>query len=230
MTGSFDSAMAPRERRWSRRLVIGIAALALLALAVSSLFADGGAHTLDRQIMLLLRDPQAMNDPLGPSWFEDVMRDMTGLGGIGVVAGASLLLAGYLWLQRRRGDVAILAFSLIGAQLISAVAKLLVSRPRPDLVSHEAEIYSASFPSGHTLMATVTWVTFAMLLAADFKDWRVRDYLLLTAWIVAVAVGCSRIYLGVHWPSDVLAGWAVGALWMVLLSRLVPRLRGRSEY
>ncbi|HSX60455.1 MAG TPA: phosphatase PAP2 family protein [Tahibacter sp.] len=226
MTGPASSAPAAGERRWPRRLVIGIAAAALLAFAVSSLFADGGAHTIDRQLMLLLRDASA-KDPIGPNWFEDVMRDMTGLGGIGVVVGASLLLAGYLWLQQRRRDVAILAFSVAGAQVVSAVAKLLVSRPRPDLVSHEAEIYSASFPSGHTLMATVAWVTFAMLLAADFESRRVRDYLLLVAWIVAAAVGCSRIYLGVHWPSDVLAGWAVGALWMVLLSRFVPRLRGR---
>ncbi|GMV29362.1 MAG: hypothetical protein AMXMBFR59_14870 [Rhodanobacteraceae bacterium] len=223
MTGS--AWQAPAERRWSRRLVIGVASVALLALAVSSLFADGGAHTLDRQIMLLLRDAQA-SDPIGPGWFEDVMRDMTGLGGIGVVAGASLLLAGFLGLQRRFKDMAILAFSIVGAQLVSAAAKLLVSRPRPDLVSHEAEIYSASFPSGHTLMATVAWVTFAMLLAADFESRRARDYVLLVAWIVAAAVGCSRVYLGVHWPSDVLAGWAAGALWMVLLSRFVPRLRG----
>jgi undecaprenyl-diphosphatase len=219
------SAPPLATRRWPRRLVVGIAALALLALAVSSLFADGGAHTLDRQVMLLLRDASA-NDPIGPNWFEDVMRDMTGLGGIGVVVGASLLLAGFLALQRRYKDIAILAFSMVGAQIVSAIAKMLVSRPRPDLVSHEAEIYSASFPSGHTLMATVAWVTFAMLLAADFDNRRARDYLLLVAWIVATAVGCSRVYLGVHWPSDVLAGWAVGALWMVLLSRFIPRLRG----
>lgn len=224
MTG--PAPAPPEARRWPRRLVIGVAALALLALAISSLFADGGAHTLDRAIMLMLRDASA-NDPIGPKWFEDVMRDMTGLGGIGVVVGASLLLAGFLWLQRRMVDIAILAGSVAGAQIVSAVAKLLVSRPRPDLVSHEAEIYSASFPSGHTLMATVAWVTFAMLLAADFGNRRARDYLLLVAWIVAAAVGCSRVYLGVHWPSDVLAGWAVGALWMVLLSRFVPRLRGR---
>ena len=222
-----ESVAGPQPGRWSRRLIVGVAAVALLALAVSSLFADGGAHTLDRQIMLLLRDPQALDDPIGPHWFEDVMRDMTGLGGIGVVVGGGLLFAGYLWLRWRRGDVLILAASLAGAQLISAVSKLLVARPRPDLVSHEAQIYSASFPSGHTLMATVTWVTFAMLLAADFEDRRVRDYLLLIAWITAIAVGCRRIYLGVHWPSDVLAGWAIGALWMVVLSRLVPRLRGR---
>lgn len=227
MTGSDISAAPAGRRFFSRSVVISVAALALLALAVSSLFADGGAHTLDRQIMLALRDPQALNDPLGPGWFEDVMRDMTALGGIGVVAGAGVLFAGHLWLQRRRGDIAVLAASLIGAELISAVAKLLVARPRPDLVSHEAQIYSASFPSGHTLMATVAWVTFAMLLAADLDDRRQRDYLLLVAWIIAAAVGCSRVYLGVHWPSDVLAGWAVGALWMLLLLRLIPRLRGR---
>lgn len=225
MTGAGVSP-APRSR-WPRRLIVGIAALALLALAVSSLFADGGAHTLDRAIMVWLRNPQALDDPLGPHWFEDVMRDMTGLGGIGIVFGASLLLGGYLALQKRRGDIAVLAFSLIGAQIVSSAAKMLIARPRPDLVSHEAQVYSASFPSGHTLMATVAWVTFAMLLAADSDDRRVRDYLLLVAWIVATAVGCSRVYLGVHWPSDVLAGWAVGALWMVLLSRFVPRLRGR---
>lgn len=227
MTDSVISTAPPARRFFSRSLVISIAALALLALAVSSLFADGGAHTLDRQIMLWLRDPQALNDPLGPAWFEDVMRDMTALGGIGVVAGAGLLFAGYLWLRRRRSDIAVLAASLVGAELVSAAVKAFVSRPRPDLVSHEAAIYSASFPSGHTLMATVAWVSFAMLLAADFEDRRLRDYLLLVAWIVAAAVGCSRVYLGVHWPSDVLAGWAVGALWMLLLLRLIPRLRGR---
>jgi undecaprenyl-diphosphatase len=212
---------------WSRRLVVGIGALALLALAVSSLLADGGGHAFDRSIMLALRTPGAPDDPLGPKWFEDVMRDMTALGGIGVVIGASLVLAGYFALRRRYADIGILAASLAGAQLISAVAKFFIARPRPDLVSHEAEIYSASFPSGHTLMATVTYVTFAMLLAADFSDRRVRDYLLAVSWIVAFAVGASRVYLGVHWPSDVLAGWAVGALWMIALRSLVPRLRGR---
>lgn len=216
------SAAPPRRRR----LIIATAALLILGLALLSLFADGGAHGLDRRLMLLLRDPLALDDPIGPNWFEDVMRDMTGLGGIGVVIGASLLLAGYLWLRQRRRDVLILAASVIGAQLLSTAIKLLISRPRPDLVSHEAEIYSASFPSGHTLMATATWITFAMLLGADLDNRRLRDYLLLVAWIVAIAVGCSRVYLGVHWPSDVLAGWAVGALWMLGLSWLVPRLQG----
>ena len=216
--------------RWLRRATVGVAALVLLGLAVSSLLAEGGGHAFDREIMLALRTPGAIDDPLGPKWFEDVMRDMTALGGIAVVIGAGIVFAGYLALRRRFADIAILAVSLVGAQLLSATAKFLISRPRPDLVSHEAEIYSASFPSGHTLMATVAYVTFAMLIAADFSDRRMRDYLLVVAWIVAGAVGASRIYLGVHWPSDVLAGWAVGALWMIALRSLVPRLRGKLDF
>ncbi len=218
-------ASAPRNG-WNRRHAIAIGALALLGLAVASLMADGGSLAFDRSLMLALRTPGAPDDPLGPRWFEDVMRDMTALGGIGVVIGASLVFAGYLALERRLVDIAVLATSIVGAQLVSGVIKHLVQRPRPDLVSHEAAIYSASFPSGHTLMATVVYITFALLLAADFADRRVREYLLASAWLVAFAVGASRIYLGVHWPSDVLAGWSLGALWMLAMRRYLPRLTG----
>ena len=218
-------ASAPRNG-WNRRHAIAIGALALLGLAVASLMADGGSLAFDRSLMLALRTPGAPDDPLGPRWFEDVMRDMTALGGIGVVIGASLMFAGYLALERRLVDIAVLATSIVGAQLVSGVIKHLVQRPRPDLVSHEAAIYSASFPSGHTLMATVVYITFALLLAADFSDRRVREYLLASAWLVAFAVGASRIYLGVHWPSDVLAGWSLGALWMLAMRRFLPRLTG----
>ena len=218
-------ASAPRNG-WNRRHAIAIGALALLGLAVASLMADGGSLAFDRSLMLALRTPGAPDDPLGPRWFEDVMRDMTALGGIGVVIGASLVFAGYLALERRLVDIAVLATSIAGAQLVSGVIKHLVQRPRPDLVSHEAAIYSASFPSGHTLMATVVYITFALLLAADFADRRVREYLLASAWLVAFAVGASRIYLGVHWPSDVLAGWSLGALWMLAMRRFLPRLTG----
>lgn len=219
------SAAANGGFRWTRRHVIAIGAIALLGLAAASLFAEGGANSVDRALMLALRTPGALDDPLGPTWFEDVMRDMTGLGGIGVVIGSSLVFAGYLALRRRFVDIGVLAASVVGAQLVSAVIKHWVERPRPELVSHEAAIYSASFPSGHTLMATTVYVTFAMLIAADFPERRLRDYLLGVAWVVSFAVGASRIYLGVHWPSDVLAGWCIGALWMLAMSRFLPRLR-----
>jgi len=215
-------------RRWTRRHVIAIAALALLGLAASSLFAEGGAYSIDRSLMLALRTPGDPADPLGPAWFEDVMRDMTALGGIGVVVGASLVLAGYLALRRRFVDIAVLAASVVGAEVVSGVIKHFVERPRPELVPYKAAIYSASFPSGHTLMATVMYITFAMLLAADFGR-REREYLLAVAWLASFAVGASRIYLGVHWPSDVLAGWCIGALWMLTMSRFLPRLRRKVE-
>jgi undecaprenyl-diphosphatase len=216
---------APLPFRWNRRHAIGIAAAALLGLAAASLFAEGGAHRLDRALILWFRDAHDLADPLGPAWFEDVMRDMTALGGIGVVAGGSLALAGYLALRRRFADIAILGASVVGAELVSAAIKRAVDRPRPELVAYKSAIYSASFPSGHTLMATVIYVTFAFLLAADVPDRRVREYLLALAWIASFAVGLSRVYLGVHWPSDVLGGWCIGALWMLALQIFLPRLR-----
>jgi undecaprenyl-diphosphatase len=221
-------AAATSQFRLTRRVAIGVLALVALGVAVGSLFAEGGANGFDRGLMLALRNPADLDDPVGPGWFEDVMRDFTGLGGIAVVVGASLLLCGYLLLRRRYADIAILATSLVGAQLLSSLAKLVVSRPRPDLVSHEAQIYSASFPSGHSLMSSVAYATFALLLVVDVDDRRVRELLLVAAWLVSLAVGCSRIYLGVHWPSDVLAGWAVGALWMLLMLRLWPRLNFKA--
>ncbi|MEO8669833.1 MAG: phosphatase PAP2 family protein [Tahibacter sp.] len=226
-TGNFRSSQSVADHRsmFTRRRMIAIAAIAALGLALASVFADGGAHRYDRSIMLLLRNSGQLDDPLGPGWFEDIMRDFTALGGIAVIIGASLVLAVYWVLRRRYVDIAVLAFSIAGGQAISALIKLFVARPRPDLVSHEAQIYSASFPSGHTLMATVGYITFAMLLAADVADRRVREYLLAVAWTTSIAVGCSRVYLGVHWPSDVLAGWAIGALWMLVISTVLPRLR-----
>jgi undecaprenyl-diphosphatase len=228
-TPAVTAKEATSRFRLTRRIAIGVLALVALAVAIVSLLADGGANGFDRGLMLALRNPADLGDPLGPAWFEDVMRDFTGLGGIAVVVGASLLFSGYLVLRKRFADIAILATSLVGAQLLSSFVKFVISRPRPDLVSHESQIYSASFPSGHSLMSTVAYVTLALLLVADVDDRRIRELLLIAAWIVSFAVGCSRIYLGVHWPSDVLAGWAVGALWMLLMLRLWPRLSFRAK-
>src|SRR6478752_649910 len=123
-------ATAPVPSRWTRRHYIAIGAIALLGLAISSLLTEGGANSLDRWLILSLRTPGDPADPLGPAWFEDVMRDMTALGGIGVAIGASLALAGYLLLRRHFADIGVLAASVIGAELVSAVIKHIVERPR----------------------------------------------------------------------------------------------------
>ena len=125
----------------------------------------------------------------------------------------TLAAAGYLWLSGRRRSMLLLVASVGGGQMLSTLFKRGFDRPRPDLVPHEAIVYTASFPSGHAMMAAVTYLTLGAMLARVQPTRVLRVYVLALAAIVTVAVGISRVYLGVHWPTDVLAGWTAGAAW-----------------
>ena len=99
---------------------------------------------------------------------------------------------------------------------LSTLLKLAFQRPRPDLVPHGAEVYTASFPSGHAMLSAVTYLTLAALLIQVQVQWRAKTYVLALAVLVTLLIGVSRVYLGVHWPTDVLAGWCIGAAWALL--------------
>ena len=114
--------------------------------------------------------------------------------------------------------------------LVSYLLKNHYERPRPDLVEHLDVIHTASFPSGHATVTTVAYLTLAALVVRFFPDWRVRLYVLAVAVFISFIVGASRVYLGVHWPSDVAAGWALGAAWasfIWLCLSLLALYRGR---
>jgi undecaprenyl-diphosphatase len=111
----------------------------------------------------------------------------------------------------------------------SELLKHLYGRPRPDLVPHGVYVYSASFPSGHSMLSATVYLTLAALIASLEPRRGAKILVFVTAVLVMVAVGVSRIYLGVHWPSDVLAGWCAGAglalvAWSLLL-RSAPAQR-----
>ena len=125
----------------------------------------------------------------------------------------TLAAAGYLRLSGRRRSMLLLIVAVGGGQMLSTLFKRGFDRPRPDLVPHEAIVYTASFPSGHAMMAAVTYLTLGAMLARVQPTRALRAYVLALAAIVTVAVGISRVYLGVHWPTDVLAGWTAGAAW-----------------
>ncbi|MHB0776609.1 phosphatase PAP2 family protein [Halomonas sp. WWR20] len=177
---------------------------------------EGDTRGLDEAILLAFRNANDLSDPLGPGWAEEMGRDFTALGGVGVLTLITLGVLAYLLLSERFRAAVFTLVSVSGGWIISTLLKMGFERPRPDLVPHGSIVYTASFPSGHSMMSAVTYLTLAALLIRVQPERRLKAYLLLTAVFITVLVGVSRVYLGVHWPTDVLAGWTAGASWAAL--------------
>ncbi len=222
-----------------RRLGIAqLGPLILLALAAGGVWAfvviagevsEGDTHALDESILLSLRNPADQADPLGPVWLEETMRDLTALGGIPVLLLLTLATAGYLSFRRAWGQIALLAAAVLGALLLSTLLKSGFDRPRPDLVPHGARVLTASFPSGHAMISAAVYLTLGAMLSSVQAGRRLKTYFVTLAVVITVLIGISRVYLGVHWPSDVLAGWAAGASWAILVWLVARQLRRPGE-
>ena len=213
---------------WIPLAVLFLAALAVWAFVeLADEVAEGDLNTLDRAILQSLRHPNDPADPIGPHWLEEAMRDLTALGSLAVLTIVTAASAGYLWLQGKHAAVVYLLIAVLGAQLISSSLKHFYDRPRPDLFPHGARVYTASFPSGHSTMSTATYLTLGAMLARYEEKRRVRIYLVALAMTLALLVGTSRVYLSVHWPTDVIAGWTVGAAWALLCSVIAVYLQRR---
>jgi undecaprenyl-diphosphatase len=190
--------------------------------------ADGETHAFDRATMLALREAHDPADPLGPAWVEFVARDVTSLGGTAVLVMLTCASVGYLLLSRRWGAALLVTVSILGGTLISSGLKSMFDRPRPDLVPHGVEVTSASFPSGHAMLAMITYLTLGAVLAEVQPRHRYKAYILAWALLLSVLVGLTRVYLGVHWPTDVLAGWCIGAAWALLCGVIALWLQRRG--
>lgn len=205
------------------------AAIALLVFVViAALVATGRPLAIDPAILAALRDPADPSRSIGPLWLAIFMRDITALGGFSCLAVAILLIAGYLLASRRT----MLAFWLLIATgsgvAFSNALKHLFGRARPDVVPHLTDVYSTSFPSSHALNAAMIWLTLGFALAAANPAPATRRYILTMATLLPILVGLSRLWLGVHWPSDVAAGWAAGAFWALLWMPAIQRAATRA--
>lgn len=177
---------------------------------------EGETRRMDESILLSLRNPGDISDPVGPGWVEEMARDFSALGGTGVLLFITLAALGYLLLSRSFGAVLLTACAVSGGVLVKTLLKIGFDRPRPELVPHETVVYTASFPSGHSMMAAIIYLTLAALLSRLHSRAYLKAYLLSLAILLTLMVGISRVYLGVHWPTDVVAGWAVGAAWAAM--------------
>lgn len=237
---------APAWRRWSRALyreagALGrradfalLAALAVLAAGafgfaeVADVVTEGEARAVDRRILLAFRSAGDLGDPIGSEAVEEAVRDLTALGGVLLTTLTTLLVAGYHFLDgRRRTSLFVLATVASGVGVVFAL-KLGFDRPRPDLVPHAMEALSPSFPSGHAATSAVVYLTLGALGAGALPRRRLKVYAVAVAAAVTLGVGLSRVYLGVHWPTDVLAGWTLGAAWALATWLLARDLRRRG--
>ena len=198
-------------------VVLGVWGLAELTEEVL----EGTTHSLDRQILLALRDSAEPDLPLGPWWLHEMGRDLTALGGVAVLVLATSATIGFFVLNRSYPEAVFVTMSVGGGILVSTLAKQVFDRPRPDLVAHGSLVQTASFPSGHAMMAAVVYLTLGILIADALPRRRLKIYVMVIAIVMTILVGISRVYLGVHWPTDVLAGWVAGAVWAIMCFALL---------
>lgn len=173
-------------------------------------------HAFDTEILLAFRKAGQPDSPIGPPWLEGAMRDITSLGSSSVLVLITAAVIVYMLLLRRWGTALLMFVAVAGGQALSSLLKVGVDRPRPDLVSHLVNETSLSFPSGHAMLSAVTYLTLGSLAARFLPDRTTKIFVLVLAVLTTVLVGISRVYLGVHWPSDVLAGWCAGFAWAML--------------
>ncbi len=215
----------------SKMLVLFLVAAGgmLVFLMLASEVREGEVFALDRWLLQALRDSADPSVPIGPLWLRRTLTDFTALGGSPVLTLLTIVSAGYLIAARKVATAAFLVAAIAIGAISSTVLKLLFVRARPDLVSHLVDTYSTSFPSGHAMNSAVVFLTLGALLARAEADRTVRIYLMSVAVVLTLIIGFSRIYLGVHWPSDVLAGWCVGAAWAILCSWVARTLQRRHR-
>ena len=177
---------------------------------------EGDTRGFDQSVLLWFRNKADLSDPIGPQWLEVVVRDITALGGLLILGLLTIAACGYLWLTQRHKLALFVAVSIPAGSLLNTLLKEYFTRPRPDIVPHGTGAALSSFPSGHAMMSAVVFLTLGALLSLSTENTRIKIYILFWSVFLTVIVGISRVYLGVHWPTDIIAGWIAGGTWAVL--------------
>jgi undecaprenyl-diphosphatase len=205
-------------------VVLGLWAFAELADEVM----EGDTRALDEWVIQAMRSTGDRADALGPAWVEEAVRDVTALGSSAVIILVVVVVLGFVALRRKYHALVLILIAVAGGGLLNLFLKHLFARPRPELVEPLIRVSSPSFPSGHSLLSAVVYLTLGALLTRLVEPMKLKLYIIGTALFLSFIVGLSRIYLGVHYPTDVLAGWTVGLVWAVLCWLLAERLQKRG--
>lgn len=206
--------------------LLTVAALGVLAfLYVAHEVGEASFERWDAWLLLAFRNPADLADPIGPPWLAETVAEVTALGGYPLIIILMVTVIGFLLVARYYGPALFVFLSIFTGWLVSQGLKSFYARPRPDLVPTLDFVHTASFPSGHAMMSALFYLTLAAVIARLTDNSRLRAYVFGVAILISAAVGLSRIFLGVHWPSDVVAGWALGVAWAALSWLAVSALR-----
>jgi undecaprenyl-diphosphatase len=203
--------------------ILGLLAALWAFLAVTGEVRAGETSLFDRQILLAFRTPGDLGTPIGPRWVQESARDFTALGGFTALSLILVLAVVILILLDRRTQALIFGLTAVFAQGFGELVKHFIDRPRPEIVPHLDLVYSSSFPSGHALMSPAVYLTLVAVVAAGHPRPAIRWVLWTATVVLVIVIGVSRVYLGVHWPSDVLAGWTLGTAIALVASLVIAR-------
>ena len=225
-----SDSLRPRDRTELILLIGSIAFLLLLVvfMKLASEVLEGETQGFDRRILLALRSPDNLSHPIGPAWMVGAALDITSLGSATVLGLAVFAVAGFLLLQGLWRRALFVTVASLGGWFLNGALKQLFQRPRPDVVPHLREVMSMSFPSGHALQSAVVYLTLGALLMHIAERRLTKLYCMTLAMLATVLVGASRVYLGVHYPTDVLAGWLIGLSWALLCWMIERSLERQS--
>ena len=215
------------ELRW---LLVGVAAcmLLLLFIALAGEVTEGDTLAFDTKILVALRTADNPARPVGPDWLESSLLDLTAIGGPTVLALVVLSVVGFLLLQARYRTAAFVLATAITGELLGTSMKHVFNRTRPTVVPHLRDVYSASFPSGHAMESAIIYLTLGAILMRVSEGRLTKVYCLAVAVTLTLLVGASRVYLGVHYPTDVIGGWIIGFVWASLCWLIEQRFGGRA--
>jgi len=199
----------------------GTGAIAALFLHLGSEVAEGETRVFDEYVLVWAIAARSAHP-----WITEVMRDLSGIGSFVTLLLATIVACGYLALAVSRRRAMIVALSIVGAEIAVSSFKAVFERPRPDVHLAEFAVKGLSFPSGHSSMSAVLFLTLGALIAYGHVRPLERWYIMGVAIATTVLVGFSRAALGVHWATDVLGGWAFGAAWAAATLLLVARFGG----
>lgn len=198
-------------------------------LAIVDEVTDGDHQKIDDEIVLLFRNPQDASDPLGPKWLETAARDITSLGGSAILTLVTVAVCGYFLLSGFFRTFFLVLVSTLGGNALNLILKGWFARPRPPVGLHNDHVITASFPSGHSMLSAIVYLTLGALLSRFVPERRLKIYVLVIAIVMAFLVGLTRVYLGVHYLSDVLAGWTAGICWALLCWLIADYLQTRGK-